>query len=110
MDKEYNKHILDDDYNYISDYIVRSFLCDYFKLSESDIFTRDRRAKVIFLRHLYFYICHHLLNISASWLSRLTGFNHATIMHSAQVIDDYIFTEPAVRNQVKDIKYKLGLI
>ena len=69
----------------------------------------DRKAKNIRFRQFVYYYCYKYGKMSYSELGRLTGFDHATVIHAIRKLEGYIEIEPDTRKEVEHYKRLLGL-
>jgi len=80
-----------------------------------DITSQNRKARLTQARHIFFYLSRKL-NYSLMEIGRFSGFDHSTVLHGANNIDDVVVASVqdaygySARKIVNECKLRLGLI
>jgi chromosomal replication initiator protein len=83
-------------------------VADYFSIPPEELTNKKRDRKTTLARHVTIYLMREGYNCSLSEIGKeLGGRNHATILHGYEKIVSELSINPALSNQVAEIKEKL---
>ena len=90
---------------------IIQIICSGEGFSKEDLFSRSRNGELVFARQLIFYFCHELKLGPDRFIGSQIYRDHATVIHSAKVIKNYIDTDKHKADKIKDywkiiLKYK----
>ena len=90
-----------------SDIIDR--VADFYNLSTDDLLSRSRKQEIAKARQVAMYLCRELTDQSyASIGTRFGGRDHSTVIHAYKKIEDRMDVEPDVRDEVQNIRKRVG--
>ena len=88
---------------------VQSAVCDYFDISFEDLVSKSRKRQIVQARQISMYLCRSLIsNCSLSAIGAETGGkDHATVLHSCNVVSDLMLTDRVFKKNVSDLEARL---
>ncbi|MCR5326955.1 MAG: chromosomal replication initiator protein DnaA [Bacteroidales bacterium] len=89
---------------------VQSAVCDYFNISTDDLVSKSRKRQIVQARQISMYLCRNLIsNCSLSTIGAETGGkDHATVLHSCNIVSDLMATDRLFKKYVTDLESKLA--
>lgn len=83
--------------------LVFKMLCNYFGHAPSDIRIRTKKREVVMMRQIYYYFCKkYLPRITLSEIGGLLGYDHATVIHGHNVIEDLVECDKRIALQINE--------
>lgn len=83
-------------------------VCGYFKMNQSEIFTKSRKQNVVQVRQIAMYLAQKHTDLSSSKIGALIGKrNHATVLHSCNLVADRIHVDKNFKSKVEEIERML---
>ena len=88
---------------------VQSSVCEYFNITTEDLVSKSRKRQIVQARQISMYLCRTLLpNCSLSTIGQQTGGkDHATVLHSCNIVSDMMSTDRVFKKYVTDLESKL---
>jgi hypothetical protein len=84
-------------------------VCRYYCLDNVAIRAKRRTAKIVFPRHVLFYLARKLTTRPLTEIGRrLGGWDHTTVMHGADKIERLLAKDPSLQMTIADIYRLLG--
>lgn len=89
---------------------VQAAVCDYFNISTEDLVSKSRKRQIVQARQISMYLCRNLIsNCSLSTIGAETGGkDHATVLHSCNMVADLMSTDRVFKKYVTDLESKLS--
>ena len=89
---------------------VQASVCEYFGISTEDLVSKSRKRQIVQARQIAMYLCRTLLpNCSLSTIGAQTGGkDHATVLHSCNIVSDMMATDRVFKKYVTDLSAKLA--
>lgn len=88
---------------------VLKTICEELEMDLKEVKNRNtRKAEFVYARHLYGYFCRKYTKDSFESIGKFINKDHATIMHSNKVIEDWMETDKSVSNLCGILHYKLN--
>ncbi|MBO4670307.1 MAG: chromosomal replication initiator protein DnaA [Bacteroidales bacterium] len=89
---------------------VQAAVCDYFNISTEDLVSKSRKRQIVQARQISMYLCRNLIsNCSLSTIGAETGGkDHATVLHSCNIVSDLMATDRMFKKYVTDLETKLA--
>ncbi|MBR4808824.1 MAG: chromosomal replication initiator protein DnaA [Bacteroidales bacterium] len=89
---------------------VQSSVCEYFGISPEELVSKSRKRQIVQARQIAMYLCRTLLpNCSLSTIGAETGGkDHATVLHSCNIVSDMMATDRTFRKYVSDLSSQLA--
>jgi chromosomal replication initiation ATPase DnaA len=87
------------------DYSI-SRVCNYFKVTESDLKSRSRKTNVVYARAFIYKFMREIYsrNISLVELGGYFGRDHCTVIHSIKMLDDAFDCYPELKKEYFNMK------
>ena len=80
---------------------VKDIVCDYFKVSVSDIDSNSRKAQIVYARQIIMYILKNTYNLSLKAIgTHLGNKDHTTVLHGIDKIDVSLRTNSMIKSDV----------
>jgi chromosomal replication initiator protein len=95
---EYNKR----SNNIMTDNLIKD-VCEEYGIEMDDLFSKSRYRILVEPRQVLFYILHKKLNIPCQKVGKMFDKNHATILHGANQIKNFMEFDKPLRNRVNQI-------
>jgi chromosomal replication initiation ATPase DnaA len=95
---EYNKR----SNNIMTDNLIKD-VCEEYGIEMDDLFSKSRYRILVEPRQVLFYILHKKLNIPCQKVGKMFFKNHATILHGANQIKNFMEFDKPLRNRVNKI-------
>ncbi len=90
---------------------IQEVVSDYFGISIELIIGKTRKHHIVLARQVAMFICKELTKSSLKMLGAHFGNrDHTTVIHSCQMVENYLETDPKVQKSVNDIYSKLGVV
>ncbi|MBO6169551.1 MAG: chromosomal replication initiator protein DnaA [Bacteroidales bacterium] len=88
---------------------VQSAVCDYFNITPEELLSKSRKRQILQARQISMYLCRSLIsNCSLSTIGAQTGGkDHATVLHSCNIVADLMATDRVFKKYVSDLEAKL---
>lgn len=87
---------------------VQKAVCEYFHVRSTDLRSKKRTRTIAVPRQVAMYLCRRLTDASFPSIGdRFGGRDHSTVIHAAQVVDERIKQDPALRSAVERISRML---
>lgn len=86
---------------------IHYIVCKHFEVELDYIFNPTRKRPLLTMRQIFHYLAkkhtRHTLSYIGRYYSDVTHkvYNHATVLHSAQTIQDYMFSESEMRETIE---------
>jgi chromosomal replication initiator protein len=88
---------------------IQSAVCSHFRLSNSELLSKDRHKSVAFARQVAMYVCRQRLKCSFPELGRAFGNrDHTTVMSAVRRVQTLRMTDPQVNAHLEAIEQKLA--
>jgi len=78
-------------------------VCNTYGIELIDLMSKSRLRILVEPRQVLFYILHKKLNIPCQKVGKMFGKNHATVLHGANVIKNYMEYDPNLRKRVMGV-------
>jgi len=84
---------------------ILEVVCARFSVNKEDVMSRDRRARIIWPRHIVTYLLRQLTEGSSNDIGKVIGGrDHATVLNSLRAVDDRMETEHDFDALIKALK------
>lgn len=93
----------------IIDAVIKT-VCESFRVHRKDVLSKTRRMPFLIYRQYITYFLGQYLNISLSEIGAIVDRDHATVIHTNKVVEDYIRTDRHRREEIKQIENILSVI
>jgi chromosomal replication initiator protein len=88
---------------------IQRAVCSHFRLSNSDLLSKDRHKSVAFARQVAMYLCRQRLKCSFPELGRAFGNrDHTTVMSAVRRVEALRQRDPQVQAHLEAIEQKLA--
>lgn len=88
---------------------IQRAVCSHFRLSSSELLSKDRHKSVAFARHVAMYLCRQRLGCSFPELGRAFGNrDHTTVMSAVRRVEALRQKDPQVNAHLEAIEQKLA--
>jgi len=88
---------------------IQRAVCSHFRLSNSELLSKDRHKSVAFARQVAMYVCRQRLKCSFPELGRAFGNrDHTTVMSAVRRVQTLRMTDPQVNAHLEAIEQKLA--
>jgi chromosomal replication initiator protein len=88
---------------------IQRAVCSHFRLSSSDLLSKDRHKSVAFARQVAMYLCRQRLKCSFPELGRAFGNrDHTTVMSAVRRIEAQALRDPQVKAHLEAIEQRLA--
>lgn len=85
--------------------MIINTVCEYFNVKPEDIFTSSRKQAIVQVRQIAMYLAQKYTDLSSARIGALIGKrNHATVLHSCNLVSNRIRVDKAFRKKVEDIE------
>lgn len=75
----------------------------HFEITRAELFKKCRQLEIVYPRQVAMYLLAHYTALTLKSIGVIFGKDHTTVVHSMQVIDDYISCDPDVKVQMDAI-------
>jgi chromosomal replication initiator protein len=90
---------------------IQRAVCNHFRLSNSELLSKDRHKSVAFARHVAMYLCRQRLGCSFPELGRAFGNrDHTTVMSAVRRVEQLRQKDPQVNAHLEAIEQKLAAV
>lgn len=76
----------------------------YFGISKEMIISLNRKAHIVKARQFYFYLCRELTKETTTSIANYIGRDHATTLHSVNVMKNLLSVYPELKTEIKEVK------
>lgn len=84
---------------------VQDAVCEYFNIGKADLCSSSRKRNIVQARQIAMFLSRKLTNESLSSIgSSIGGKDHATVLHSCNIVTDLIDTDRLIKQYVTDIE------
>ncbi len=88
--------------------LILNKVCNYFNVKQDDIFTKSRKQAIVQVRQIAMYLAQKYTNLSSARIGALIGKrNHATVLHSCNIVEDRIHVDKTFKAKVDEIESSL---
>jgi chromosomal replication initiator protein len=88
---------------------IQKAVCSHFRLSNSELLSKDRHKSVAFARQVAMYVCRQRLKSSFPELGRAFGNrDHTTVMSAVRRVEQLRQKDPQVNAHLEAIEQKLA--
>ena len=88
--------------------VIKDIICEYYNISFDLIKVHNKRREIVTKRQVLQYFLQNYTRLTLIEIGKKTGgnhvYNHATILHSKEVINDLINSDRLFRNEIREIK------
>ncbi len=83
---------------------VKKVVCEYFKLSATDLLSKSRKRQIVQARQIAMYLTRNHISCSLSTIgSEIGGKDHATVLHACNTVADLVSTDRTFKQYIQDI-------
>lgn len=82
-------------------------ICSYYNVNTNDLIVRDRTARIIRIKHMYFYLCSKFTTLSLQAIGKTAKVDHATVIYAKSKIESQIKIYRNIWNDFENLKLKL---
>lgn len=83
-------------------------VCQHFKLTEKEIFTRTKRREVVEVRQIAMYLARKYTNSTLANIAKRMGKkDHSTVIHAVNTVSGYMDTDNSLKTKIVQLKQKL---
>lgn len=88
---------------------IQQAVCEYFNITVEDIGSKSRKRQIVQARQIAMYLCRSLLTSFslASIGAEIGGKDHATVLHSCNIVTDLMATDRTFKKYVTDLEQML---
>ena len=88
---------------------VQAAVCEYFNITPEELVSKSRKRQIVQARQISMYLCRNLIsNCSLSTIGSETGGkDHATVLHSCNMVSDLMATDRVFKKYVSDLESQL---
>lgn len=80
-------------------------VCEYFGVKQEDIFTTSRKQAIVQVRQIAMFLAQKYTNLSSARIGSLIGKrNHATVLHSCNIVEGRMKVDKAYKNKIEEIE------
>lgn len=80
-------------------------VCEYFGVKQEDIFTTSRKQAIVQVRQIAMFLAQKYTNLSSARIGSLIGKrNHATVLHSCNIVDGRMKVDKAYKTKIEEIE------
>lgn len=72
---------------------IMNYVADYYEIPDTLIKSNIRKQEIVLARQMYCWLCRMLTRKSHTDIGALIGKDHATVIHSFNTINNYIYTK-----------------
>ena len=87
--------------------LILQCVCSYFAITENQIKSTSRRADIVKIRHIFFYLCFEYSDFSMVKIGLFLNRNHATVIHAVKRIKRERFMYDDISKPLQMIEKKL---
>lgn len=69
---------------------IKKAVLDYYKMPETDFFAKGRKEDKVLARQIFSYLCRNMTSLTDDEISKYVHRDRTTVIHSVEVITDYI--------------------
>lgn len=85
--------------------LILENVCSYFKVKQEDIFTKSRKQAIVQVRQIAMFLAQKYTELSSARIGALIGKrNHATVLHSCNLVEGRIKVDKAFKSKVDEIE------
>lgn len=79
--------------------------CEYFGVKQEDIFTASRKQNIVQVRQIAMFLTQKYTNLSSARIGSLIGKrNHATVLHSCNIVEGRMKVDKAYKTKIEEIE------
>lgn len=79
--------------------------CEYFGVKQEDIFTASRKQNIVQVRQIAMFLAQKYTNLSSARIGSLIGKrNHATVLHSCNIVEGRMKVDKAYKTKIEEIE------
>ena len=94
--------------NEISVDTIQDTVCEYFNITRDALASKTRKREIVQARQIAMYMCRNFTKISLAAIGQqIGGKDHATVVHSCNIVQDLIATNKTFKQYVVDIENRL---
>ncbi len=87
---------------------IISAVCDYYKVTTTDIIGNKRNAKIAAPRQVTMYLCRELISVPLKNIGQILGNrDHTTVMYGIEKIEKELQTNETLKNDIELLKKRL---
>lgn len=88
---------------------IISFICDYFKLTRSELMQKNRTRERKEARFICFALLRFNTRLTLVAIAKIFGFDHSSIIHGIKTHHNLMHTEPEYKERFQEIEFLLKL-
>lgn len=89
---------------------IQKLVCNYFQMPYDRLLAKTRRREVVQARQITMYLAKKFTKSSLKNIGQhFGGFDHTTVIHSCQTVENLMDTDSSYKEQVQEIQHKLQL-
>lgn len=89
---------------------IKHAVAAHFNISVELLESKTRKHEVVLPRQIAMYLAKHFTSLSLKSIGlHFGGRDHTTVLHSIQMVEDYLATDPTIAHAVEQLKRKLRL-
>ncbi len=89
---------------------IQKLVCSYFSMPYDRLLAKTRRREVVQARQITMYLAKKFTKSSLKNIGQhFGGFDHTTVIHSCQTVENLMDTDTSYKEQVQEIQHKLQL-
>ena len=79
--------------------------CEYFGVKQEEIFTASRKQNIVQVRQIAMFLAQKYTNLSSARIGSLIGKrNHATVLHSCNIVEGRMKVDKAYKTKIEEIE------
>lgn len=88
---------------------IPGIVADHFGVSLDKMFSKDRHREITFARQVAMYLLRRKRRMTLKGVAAVFNRDHTTAIHSLQTVNDLMFTDPAIKNDVNLLLKKISM-
>jgi chromosomal replication initiation ATPase DnaA len=89
---------------------IKAVVSHYSHVTVQEMISASREAPIVAARSISMYLCRSYTPLGLSFIGRMHGRDHATVLHAIKNVRHWLETDPVVRTMVSDIRKNIEQI